>query len=121
MPRVKVYKRVSGWRVDRLWDTTDPHEMVYGLSDGQGNIKIGKSVWHPILRLRTLATGNPNELKIIGYSAHTTEKHLHRQLRQYRVRREWFRCTREVLLAIEEFDYLDVKLWEELFAQIREQ
>jgi hypothetical protein len=69
-------------------------QLVYFVQSVEGGpIKIGKS---DIIRFRdrliALQQGNPVELKLIGSFAggYASEKELHEELAEYRVRGEWF-------------------------------
>ena len=72
-------------------DTKDNDHLYFIQSDNTGSIKIGRSI-DPEKRLKDLQTGNPNKLKLIqvienkGY----LEKPLHKELKQFKIRLEWF-------------------------------
>lgn len=63
-----------------------------------GHFKIGYSSNHPVSRLLSFQTGNPDELVLRGWfkGSQRDERHLHELLRAYRVRGEWFRNTDRV-------------------------
>ena len=73
--------------------------MIYFIqSTGDGLVKIGMTR-DLAGRLRTLQTGHPHHLQIIGFmpGGRLEERHLHELLAEHRVRGEWFRPAREVL------------------------
>lgn len=59
--------------------------------EGGGRIKIGFSV-KPGDRIKTLSTGSPHHLKLVGTmpGSYRLEKAIHQQLAEYRVQGEWF-------------------------------
>lgn len=69
---------------------------LYAVSDGD-NLKIGYSV-NPESRLKRMQTGNSKDLKVVWESycasdskeAQFQEKKLHRHIRNYKIRGEWF-------------------------------
>lgn len=77
-------------------------------------IKIGRTSSHPHERLRTLQTGCPDTLKLLAYTTHTTERQMHRKLRRFHIRGEWYRICPEVLDELRTWNWLD----EALLAQL---
>lgn len=81
--------------------------MIYAIhAETTAFVKIGITARHDIsLRLTGLQNGNPHKLIVLG-TAHwpdSTERNIHRFLKAYRVRGEWFRMegkALEVLAAI---------------------
>lgn len=75
-----------------------PEQVVYFIEAvGLELIKIGQT---RLLddRIRSLATGSPVPLKLIGYIAGTAarERKLHKQFARDRAHGEWFRATPEL-------------------------
>ena len=74
-------------------------DYVYFIEDMEmGNIKIGRSR-NPAARFAKLQTGSPGKLKILGILHDTKgdlEAKIHRILRPYWLRGEWFKGTPEV-------------------------
>src|SRR5262245_44306317 len=59
--------------------------LLYAITDGLA-VKVGKSDGHPVMRLRTLQTGNPRELQLLAYTAGVPESVMHRRLERWRLR-----------------------------------
>jgi len=59
---------------------------------GAGLIKIGKST-NVLKRFRSLTTGCPHELKLLGCCDYHTESDLHARFKHLRTRGEWFKAT----------------------------
>lgn len=76
---------------------------IYFIQRDDGPIKIGLSK-NVANRLATLATASANELKLLGAvpGDKKTEAKIHRQLRDFRMNREWFRPCDEVISLIEQ-------------------
>jgi Meiotically up-regulated gene 113 len=72
--------------------------LIYFIRAGNGPIKIGISK-NPIRRLRALQTPNAKPLTLLGVMEGDleTERDIHRQFRNSRIRGEWF-CTSPELL-----------------------
>jgi len=70
---------------------------VYAITDGT-NIKIGVSQ-RPTKRLKTLATGNANNLKLIGYfpGGYALEKEIHAAHKKIRSNGEWLESSPQLL------------------------
>ena len=68
----------------------------------RGNIKIGTS-FDVEARLRSCQTGNPRDLQVLGVMAGgcEIESVLHRKFKQHRIRGEWFRPAKRLLVFIE--------------------
>lgn len=66
-------------------------------------IKIGWSI-APLDRLVSLQAGSPIRLKLLAYAKGTfdSEQSIHRRMRRYRIRGEWFAVTEETKLFVEE-------------------
>lgn len=69
---------------------------------GNTRLKLGKGN-NPTKRLRTLQTGNPNSLILLGTiecesseKAHELEGELHKRFKEERGRGEWFNFTNEL-------------------------
>ena len=88
---------------------------TYAIYDGVA-LKIGKSIWHPKMRLDSLQTGNPRSLKLIAYSVLLTESTVHRHLSRWRVRGEWFEPSVEVLRYISTWCWVDASALADLLA-----
>ena len=88
---------------------------TYAIYDGVA-LKIGKSTWHPKMRLDTLQTGNPRQLKLVAYSAVLTESTVHKHLSRWRVRGEWFEPSVEVLQYISTWCWVDAPALADLLA-----
>jgi len=72
--------------------------FVQGLEGG--DIKIGYTKGPPYGRLRSLDSGSPVPLKIIGLLAGDQEKKMHLRFASHRSRGEWFRPASELLQFI---------------------
>jgi hypothetical protein len=127
VPKVEGEERVCGYteeaverlqREERLETALagGPVVWVYAVSDGTA-VKVGKSKRHPKLRMDTGQTFNPNPLRLVGYTAHTTEREAHRKLSRYHLRGEWFKLCSEVLAFVAGFDYVDSQSLAELRAK----
>lgn len=78
-------------------------QYVYFIEAGKdGPIKIGVTA-DPLARLNDLQTGNPFKLKVIGAVSAGVEREaaLHKELAAWRMEREWFQRSEEVLAAME--------------------
>jgi hypothetical protein len=89
---------------------------VYAIYDGTA-IKVGKSDTHPEERLRDLQVGNPRRLQLLAHTGHLDERRAHRLLWRHHLRGEWF-ATEAVLELVQDWDWLDTKLWTELRALV---
>lgn len=95
-----VYQAYTDRRAD------SPGLMVYFISCPGNRIKIGYSI-RPEKRLRSLQTGMPFKLTLLGYvpGGPTLEKMLHAHFAKHRVAGEWFKATpglmREVSLLLD--------------------
>lgn len=83
----------NAWRDKQAEDTLDfPRSRIYFI-DGDGGIKIGFSI-DPMGRMKSLQSGNPRELKMLGTMRghQRTELALHDLFRTSRIRpkHEWF-------------------------------
>lgn len=72
-------------------------------------VKVGKAK-HPEQRLKTLQTGNPVELKLIGKIRCQSDKHaleieklFHQKFKKYRIRGEWFKHADYLISQLYEF------------------
>ena len=74
---------------------------IYFVQDEDGPIKIGHAA-DPIARLRTLQSGNPRELTVLGWfeAPASVEAQLHGRLLQHRIRGEWFENCPAVIDAL---------------------
>ncbi len=65
---------------------------------GLGKIKIGRTKGDPMERMRSLSTGSPCELRLLGHidGNDGTEKELHMRFSHIRMSREWFHGTQEL-------------------------
>lgn len=63
-----------------------------------GHFKIGYSSNHPVSRLMSFQTGNPEELALRGWfkGSQRDERDLHAVLAPERIRGEWFRNTAHI-------------------------
>jgi hypothetical protein len=80
-----------------------PEQWVYFIQAGsEGPIKIGIAD-SPALRLRELQTGNHLPLTLLKAvpGGKDLETELHRELAAYRLCREWFEATAEVLATVQ--------------------
>lgn len=79
--------------------------FVYFIKADSGKIKIGWSV-DPIERLKTLQTGSPEILTLIGCIRGTREDEgvFHRMFKHYRLHCEWFSYDENLLEYIKERD-----------------
>ena len=85
-------------------DAATPTVRVYFIEAiGLGKIKIGRTKGDPMERMRSLSTGSPCELRLLGHiDGHDgTEKELHRRFSHIRMSREWFHGTQELREFIE--------------------
>lgn len=76
--------------------------MIYFVRRGQdGPIKIGFAL-DPRVRIRALQTASPEPLLVLGLvpGGSSREAEIHRQLREYRINREWFAPAREVFALL---------------------
>jgi hypothetical protein len=65
-----------------------------------GPVKIGKTT-NIESRLKALQTGHPNELVVLAFGGTTeTERRMHRELSEHRIRGEWFEYSMPVRHAI---------------------
>jgi hypothetical protein len=78
-----------------------PDARVYFVQGILGAIKIGTTTDMPA-RIDALQTANPEKLKVLGWcpGGHRVERALHRRFARHRIRGEWFRPARELLLMI---------------------
>jgi Meiotically up-regulated gene 113 len=77
--------------------------MIYFIQAGEnGPIKIGLAI-QPETRKKKLQTAHYEELRIIGIldGNEETEKQLHMQFAEYRIRGEWFHPSHEILQFID--------------------
>ncbi len=87
-------------------------DPVYFITDGQGLVKIGRSV-NPQKRLKELQTGNPHELFLIGICEDRCEQYYHGNYSDYRVRNnsEWFHIRGALADHLwNEYDYISPHL-----------
>jgi len=80
--------------------------MIYfAQEEPDGNIKIGFTDGDPAERVRSLQTGCSATLVLlaVGEGTQADEKDLHRKLKRFRVRGEWFRPAPEVLALVTEY------------------
>jgi hypothetical protein len=115
-----LLRRVNGWHPRVLADPNRQNrvrERVYILTDGEC-VKIGKCTKHPYERLHDLQTGSSRELRLLGYTAHMSERQAHRLYHRHRLRVEWFRM--EVVRHLADWDYLNVRLVRELTEALEE-
>lgn len=110
MPVIRNSLGFADW-VDE--HTFERATIVYALTDGS-SVKIGKSTGHPIRRLKSLSTGNPRPLRLLAYTAGTTESAVHKQLHRYRTRGEWFSISGELLATLRSWDWVYTSLLEDL-------
>lgn len=85
-------------------DAATPTVRVYFIEAiGLGKIKIGRTKGDPMERLRSLSTGSPCELHLLGHIDGNggTEKELHKRFSHIRTSREWFHGTQELRDFIE--------------------
>lgn len=81
-----------------------PDGWVYFIqSINGGAIKIGYTRKCPIVRLGQIQTSNPSEMVLIASfkCSPSTERKLHRKLKQYHVRGEWFEPSQAVMAEVE--------------------
>ncbi len=81
--------------------------FTYAIWDSELSLKIGKSTHHPIQRLHTLQTGNPNPLHLLAYSMLITEEKAHQILNRWHIRGEWFKVCAETLKIISQWCWVD--------------
>jgi hypothetical protein len=86
---------------------------------GTARVKLGYSI-EPEKRLRELQTGSPYELALLSKwrARPATERRLHREFAEYRVKGEWFELPRQLIerLAVSDqetktLNTSDTKLW----------
>jgi hypothetical protein len=65
--------------------------------------KIGKTT-NISRRLQNLKTGTPLDLQIVYLFNGDVEKKMHRELRKYRVIREFYKLTREQISILKDFN-----------------
>lgn len=90
--------------VDGMPNTTQNYELVYAIqSKNLKHVKIGYTT-DINQRLSSLQGGSSDELKIIGCWLGTVqdERQLHEQLRRWRIHREWFQDSEDVLKVVAE-------------------
>lgn len=84
----------------------DPHAnksgYVYFVREQDGPVKIGWTAKDPELRLRSMQTGNPRRLELLGTVRGTlaTEAILHDRFSRYHLVGEWFDPAPELLSYI---------------------
>ena len=90
-------------------------DMYLIQAKGSGSIKIGKTK-HPIARLKQLQIGNAMELRLIhvfkGYGK--VERPLHKELKQFKEKGEWFsyKCVGSLPIEIyEQIPYGALDSW----------
>ena len=71
---------------------TQNEGWVYFIGGDEGPVKIGWTATDARRRLRSLQTGNPTRLAILGEARGSlaTEAQIHRRLREHRLTGEWF-------------------------------
>jgi hypothetical protein len=107
--------RRHGFSLKAMARGADPEVLTYAIWDGEA-VKVGKVTnKHPSQRLADLQTGSSQPLRLLAYTATTTEAAAHRKLYKAHLRGEWFR-TEAVLDLVRDWDWLDC----ELFDQLRE-
>lgn len=77
---------------------------IYFIQVGNdGDIKIGYST-NIKSRMSTLQTSIPVTIKLLGYICGdiTIEKELHKKFRIFKVKGEWFKCTKDIIDFINE-------------------
>ncbi|TDQ34643.1 GIY-YIG nuclease family protein [Thiopseudomonas denitrificans] len=82
--------------------------FIYFIQESElRNIKIGFTSSHPEKRLRSLACGNSQELKIIGLKIDSKplEAKLHKRFGDLHVRNEWYRPGEELMAYIDRLEY----------------
>jgi len=81
---------------------SDPY--VYAITD-RTSIKIGVST-RPVNRMKTLLTGNANNLYLLGYfpGGYELEKEIHNRFTKVRANGEWMHATAELI------DYLNLMI-----------
>lgn len=91
-----VYREYTSGRIDR------PGILVYFISCPGNRIKIGYSV-KPERRLRSLQTGMPFKLALLGYvpGGPTLEKMLRAHFAKRRVAGEWFKAMPALMREVE--------------------
>jgi hypothetical protein len=62
-----------------------------------------------------MASANPRELALVAWTLAVTEAEAHRKLRSAKIRAEWFAICPPVLRLVGRFDWLDAKVWGELW------
>jgi hypothetical protein len=98
----------------------DPAGFVYAITDGE-SLKLGRSAWSPMIRLRSLQTGNSRQLRLLAWRAGDadTEAQLKHRYARYRVEgggTEWFAICEPILLEVSRWRWLDIGLWHELMS-----
>ena len=88
--------------------------MIYFIRSGnKGPIKIGYTDENFDQRFKSLQTGNPYKLKLVGMIEGDAlkEAELHRKFEKHHIRGEWFKSDREIIDYIfqnKEHDSIDV-------------
>lgn len=77
-------------------------------------IKIGKTIGHPLLRMRDLQVGCPLVLSLLAWTIHISEKEAHRYLKSYKLRGEWFVVSNYVLDYINTWEWVAINLYQGL-------
>ena len=80
--------------------------MIYFIQQGtSGPIKIGYTENNVNERIKSLQTGNPTPLKLIGYIPGTVEdeKAIHKMFENFNIQNEWFQPVIQVINYIIEY------------------
>ena len=100
--RGRRYAALRRQRNQRPWAERYPRPrpsppLVYFISDGMGNVKIGVA-YDPVGRRATLQCGNAHELTLLAALPGTEEleAELHVRFAPYWVRGEWFKLVPEI-------------------------
>jgi hypothetical protein len=113
MPVIRDARGFHGRILDDPTLLNGERERVYAIWDGVA-VKIGKTLWDPMQRLRDLQTGSSATLALVAFTSSCTERQVHRRLHRWRLRGEWFRLTNELLVEIATWDYVDCGVFRRL-------
>jgi hypothetical protein len=81
-------------------------DHVYAIADGTA-VKVGRTVEHPVVRLRDLQTANPRVLVLLAWTTTLTERQAHRTFWRWHVRGEWFEPDAGLLAKLQSWDWID--------------
>jgi hypothetical protein len=99
-----AYTDITGLK--RSWEDHDKVFFTYAITDGE-YVKVGRAD-HINRRISSIQTGNPRELRLLGFVAADIEKAVHKRLKLagLHAHREWFADLEETREILQSFGLL---------------